>query len=43
MGYILNRAIIKRIRYHNLGREILRFASFSIAFLNAIINYLKLR
>jgi hypothetical protein len=42
MGYVLNRAIIKRIRCHNLGREISRFASFLIAFLNAIINCLKL-
>ena len=40
---MLDRAIIKRIRCHNLGREILRFASFLIAFLNAIINYLKFR
>jgi len=43
MGYILNRAIIKRIGCYNLGGEILRFASFLMAFLNIIINYLKLR
>jgi len=42
MGYILNKAIIKRIGCHDLGREISRFASFLIAFLNIIINYLKL-
>jgi len=42
MGYVLNKAIIKRIKCHNLGREMSKFASFSIAFLNAIINYSKL-
>jgi len=42
MGYILNRAIIKRIKGHNLGREMLRFASFLIAFLNIIIKCLRL-
>jgi len=39
---MLDRAIIKRIRCHDLGREILRFTSFLIAFLNAIIKYLRL-
>jgi len=42
MGYILDRAIIKRIGCHKSGREMSRFASFLIAFLNIIINYLKL-
>jgi len=42
MGYASDRAIIKRIGCHDLGREILRFASFLIAFLNAIIKCLRL-
>jgi hypothetical protein len=42
MGYTLNKAIIKRIKCYDLGREILKFVSFLIAFLNAIINCLKL-
>jgi len=42
MGYILNRVIIKRIGCHDSGGEILKFASFLIAFLNIIINYLRL-
>jgi hypothetical protein len=42
MGYVSNRAIVKRIRCHNSGGEILRFFSFSIAFLNAIINCSRL-
>jgi hypothetical protein len=42
MGYVSDRAIIKRIGYYDLGREILRFAGFSIAFLKAIMNYSKL-
>jgi hypothetical protein len=42
MGYILNRAIVKRIGCHNLGGEILKFFSFLIAFLNAIMNCSKL-
>jgi len=42
MGYALDRAIIKRIGCHDLGREMLRFARFLIAFLNAIIKYLRL-
>jgi hypothetical protein len=39
---MLDRAIIKRIRCYDSGGEILRFASFLIAFLNIIINYLRL-
>jgi hypothetical protein len=42
MGYALNRAIVKRIGCYDSGREMLRFFSFLIAFLNAIINYSKL-
>jgi hypothetical protein len=42
MGYALNRAIVKRIRCHDSGKEISKFFSFSIAFLNAIMNCLKL-
>jgi hypothetical protein len=38
----LDMAIIKRIGCHDSGREILRFTSFSIAFLNAIMNCLRL-
>ena len=42
MGYTLDKAIIIKIGCYNLGREILKFASFLIAFLNAIIKYLRL-
>ena len=42
MGHALDKAIIKRIGCYNLSGEILRFTSFLIAFLNAIIKYLKL-
>jgi hypothetical protein len=42
MGHVSDRAIVKRIRYYNLGGEILRFFSFLIAFLNVIMNCLKL-
>jgi hypothetical protein len=42
MGYTLNRAIIKRIRCYDLGKEILKFTNFLIAFLNTTINYLRL-
>ena len=42
MGYALDRAIIKRIRCYNSGKEILRFVGFLIAFLNIIIKYLRL-
>jgi hypothetical protein len=41
MGHASDRAIVKRIRCHDSGGEISRFFSFSIAFLNAIMNYLK--
>ena len=43
MGYALDRAIIKGIGCHDLGKEILKFTNFLIAFLNAIIKSLKLR
>jgi len=39
---MLNKAIIKRIGYYDLGGEISRFVSFLIAFLNVIIKCLRL-
>jgi hypothetical protein len=42
MGYTSNRAIVKRIGCHDSGGEILKIFSFLIAFLNAIMNCLKL-
>jgi hypothetical protein len=38
IGHVFDSAIIKRIRCHALGEDMLRFDSFLIAFLNAIIN-----
>jgi hypothetical protein len=43
IGYIFNSVIIKRIRCYTLGKDILRFNSFLIAFLNVIINCLRFR
>jgi hypothetical protein len=42
IGYVSDSAMIKRIRCYTLGEDMLRFNSFSIAFLNAIINYSRL-
>jgi hypothetical protein len=42
MGHALDRAIVKRIGCHDSGREMLKFFSFLIAFLNAIINCSRL-
>jgi hypothetical protein len=41
ISYVSDSAIIKRIRCYALGGDMLRFDSFSIAFLNIIINCLR--
>jgi hypothetical protein len=41
IGHAFDSAIIKRIGCYALGGDMLRFDSFSIAFLNAIINCLR--
>ena len=43
IGHALDSAIIKKIGYYNSNGEILRFASFLIAFLKAIINCSRFR
>jgi hypothetical protein len=42
IGYVSDSAIIKRIGCYALGGDMSRFDSFLIAFLNAIINCLRL-
>jgi hypothetical protein len=41
ISYVFDSVIIKRIKCYALGGDILRFNSFLIAFLNAIINCLR--
>jgi hypothetical protein len=43
ISHTFNSIIIKRIRYYALDKDILRFDSFLIAFLNMIINYLRFK